>query len=254
MDFNVNHPLLFIVVGLIVALVLGQSVFFLVKALKRAKQIEIKSEVLKKTITTSIIFTIAPAVSILVGVISLSVALGIPLPWLRLSVVGSLSYETVAAGTTIETLGKSLSERLTDPSSYVTVAWVMTIGIVLGLFLVPLLTKKIQSGMINLEVKDKKWMEIFNNAMFLGMISAFLGYVFCDVTNLFRPDEWLIENGISRTSCLIPVFVFFTSGIIMAVLGILSKKLKQRWITDYALPISLIAGMAAAIPFTAWLG
>ena len=254
MDFYVNHPLLFIVVGLIVALVLGQSVFFLVKALKRAKQIQIKSDVLKKTITSSIVFTIAPAISILVGVISLSVALGIPLPWLRLSVVGSLSYETVAAGTTIETLGSSLSVQLNDPSSYVTVAWVMTIGIVLGLFLVPLLTKKIQSGMINLEVKDKKWMEIFNNAMFLGMISAFLGYVFCDVTNLFQTNEWLVEQGITRTSCLIPVLVFFTSGIVMAGLGILSKKLKERWITDYALPISLILGMAAAIPLTAWLG
>ena len=34
---------------------------------------------------------------------------------------------------------------------------------------------------------------------------------------------------------------------------LLSKKTKQRWITDYALPISLILGMASAIPFTMWL-
>ena len=254
MEFNVNHPLLFVIVAVIVLLVLGQSVFFLVKALKRAKELKMKSEVIKKTVTSSITFTIAPAISILVGVISLSVALGVPLPWLRLSVVGSLSYETVAAGNTIEALGSSMGIQISDASSYVTVAWVMTLGIILGLFIVPLLTKKIQSGMISLENKDKKWMEIFNSSMFLGMISAFLGYVFCDVTNLFRSDAWLLEQGITRTACLIPVCVMAVSAVTMIILGLLSKKTKQRWITDYALPISLILGMASAIPFTAWLG
>ena len=253
MEFNVNHPILFVVVGLIVALVLGQSIFFLVKALKRAKEINMDKAKVKKTITSSITFTIAPAISILVGVISLSVALGVPLPWLRLSVVGSLSYETVAAGSTIEALGSEMGIQITDPSSYVTVAWVMTLGIIVGLFLVPLLTKKIQSGMISLENKDKKWMEIFNSAMFLGMISAFLGYVFCDVTNLFLSDEKLLEMSVSRTACLIPVCVMAVSAITMIVLGLLSKKTKQRWITDYALPISLVLGMASAIPFTMWL-
>ena len=254
MEFNVNSPILFIIVGIIVALVLGQSIYFLVKALKRAKQLGMDKSVVKKTITSSATFTIAPAISILVGVITLSVSLGIPLPWLRLSVVGSLSYETVAAGNTLQALGLGMGSEITDASSFVTVAWVMTIGIILGLFLVPLLTKKIQGGMIKLENKDKKWMEIFNNAMFLGMISAFLGFVFCDVTNLFRSEEWLVLQGVSRTACLIPVFVMLVSAVVMVVLGLLSKKTKQRWITDYALPISLVLGMASAIPFTAWLG
>jgi hypothetical protein len=253
MKFDVNSPIIFIVVGLILALVLGQSIFFLVKALKRAKELGIDKKVVKKTITTSATFTIAPAISILVGVITLSVALGIPLPWLRLSVVGSLSYETVAAGSTLKALGASIGAKLTDPSAYVTVAFVMTIGIMLGLLLVPLLTKKIQSGLIKLENKDKKWMEILNNAMFLGMVSAFLGFVFCDVTNLFLSQEKLDALGVTRTACLVPVCVMVVSAIVMVVLGLLSKKTKQRWITDYALPISLVIGMASAIPFTMWL-
>jgi len=254
MEFSANHPIIFIIVGIVVALVLGQSIYFLVKALKRAKQIGMATSTVKKTVTSSITFTIAPAVAILVGVVSLSVSLGVPLPWLRLSVVGSLSYETVAASNTLLALGLDMSTLITDASAFVTVAWVMTIGICLGLFLVPLLTKKIQNGMISLENKDKKWMEIFNNAMFLGMISAFVGYVFCDVSNLFRSAEWLATQGVSRTECLIPVLVMLVSAIVMIVLGLLSKKTKQRWITDYALPISLVLGMASAIPFTMWLG
>ena len=47
MKFSVNHPIIFIMVGLIILTVLGQSVFFLVRALKRAKELGIKKEVIK---------------------------------------------------------------------------------------------------------------------------------------------------------------------------------------------------------------
>lgn len=244
MEFSVNSPILYIMVGVLIAAVLAQSVYFLVRAWRRAVELGISKDVLKKTASSSAIFTIAPAVAILVGVVSLSNSLGVALPWLRLSIIGSLTYETVAAGTALEELGLGLETQLTNASDYVTVLWVMTLGIIIGLIIVPLLTKKIQGGMVKLGNMDKKWSEILNNAMFLGMISAFLGYVFCDVSLVFNGD----------TSGLVPVCVMFVSAVVMAICGGLSVKMKIRWLTDYALPISLIAGMAAAIPITNWLG
>lgn len=44
------------------------------------------------------------------------------------------------------------------------------------------------------------------------------------------------------------------SALMMGISGLAVRKLKWSWIADYALPISLIAGMASAIPITAWLG
>lgn len=243
MEFNVNHPILFVIVGIIIAVVIAQSVYFLLKAIRRAKELGIKTETIKKTISSSAVFTIAPAISILVGVVALSKALGVALPWLRLSVIGSITYENVAAGNALNAAGQSMSETITDPNMYVTVLWVMTIGIAAGLILVPFLTKKIQTGMVKMGMKDKKWGEIFNNAMFLGMISAFLGYVFCDVADVFK----------GSTAGLIPVCVMIISALVMAVCGLISKKLKARWIEDYALPLSLVSGMAMAIPITGWL-
>ena len=38
MEFSVNHPILFLLVGLIIAVVVVQSVYFLVKAIRRAKE------------------------------------------------------------------------------------------------------------------------------------------------------------------------------------------------------------------------
>ena len=37
MEFYVNHPILFVLAGLLVAVVLGQSVYFLLKALRRSR-------------------------------------------------------------------------------------------------------------------------------------------------------------------------------------------------------------------------
>jgi hypothetical protein len=243
MTFNVNHPLLFVIVGAIIAIVLAQSAFFLARAIKRAKELGL-GEHIKKTVISAAIFTIAPAVAVLIGVVALSKSLGIPLPWLRLSVIGSITYETVAAGNALEAANMSAGTTVTDPSIYITIAWVMTVGIAAGLILVPFVTKKLQSGLAKVGMKDKKWGEIFNNAMFLGMISAFLGYVFCDVGLIAKGD----------TSGLIPVCVMVTSAVVMAICGTIATKCKIRWLTDYALPMSLIAGMASAIPFTMLLG
>ncbi len=244
MVFNVNHPILFILVGIIIAVVLAQSVYFLLKATRRAKELGIGSDTVKKTISSAGVFTIAPAVSVLVGVVVLSKALGVALPWLRLSVIGSITYENIAAQNALTAAGLSASETVTDPSIYVTILWVMTIGIAAGLVFVPFVTKRIQGGMMKMGMKDKKWGEIFNNAMFLGMISAFLGYVFCDVGSVFSGE----------TAGLIPVCVMVVSAAVMAVCGLMARKGGIRWLEDYALPFSLVLGMASAIPFTAWLG
>ena len=244
MEFNVNHPIIYIIVGAIIALVLAQSFFFLARAIKRAGQLGISKSIIKKTISSAAVFTVAPAIAILVGVVALSKSLGIALPWLRLSVIGSITYETVAAGNALEAAGMNAGTTITDASIFITIAWVMTVGIAAGLIFVPFVTKKIQNGLLQIGMKDKKWGEIFNNAMFLGMISAFLGYVFCDVGLVFNGD----------LSGLIPVCVMATSAVVMAICGIIATKAKIRWLTDYALPMSLIAGMASAIPFTALLG
>ena len=249
MEFHVNHPILFLLTGILVAVVLGQSVYFLIKALKRSREIGMDQAKIRKTIRTAAVFTVAPAVSIVISVIALSKSLGLPLPWLRLSVVGSLSYEAIAAENAVSAMGLSLGKISSlTAQQFVNITLVMTISILVGIWLVPVIGKKLLSGMSSLGAKDAKWAEIFQNAMFIGMISAFLGYVFCDLSRLWAPVE-----GYSTTSGLVPVCTMGVSALVMVVLGLLMRKPRLKWLGDYALPISLIIGMASAIPITNWL-
>ncbi len=249
MEFYVNHPALFVIAGILVAVVLAQSVYFLVKAMRRSRELGMDQVKIKKTIKTAALFTIAPAVAIVISVITLSKKLGVALPWLRLSVVGSMSYETIAASNALQAMGQSLgsSEPLTA-QQYVNVLFVMTISIMVGIWLVPAIGKKLQSGMTNLSKRDGKWADIFQNSLFIGMIAAFLGFVFCDFSRLWNPVE-----GYSATSGLIPVCVMAVSAIVMVVCGLAMRHPKLKWLNEYALPISLVVGMASAIPITAWL-
>lgn len=244
MEFNVNSPILFVMVALIIAVVLGQSVFFLIKAWRRAIEIGMDKKKLKKIVVSAVAFTIAPAIAIVISIMALSKDLGLPLPWLRLSVVGSLSYETIAAANAENAMGLTLGSGVAlNAQQYVTVIYVMTLSIMVGIWLVPVICKRMQNGMINLEKRDKKWADILSASMFIGMISAFVGFVFCDVSNAFKGD----------TTGLIPVLVMAVSALVMCISGILVKKIKAAWISDYALPLSLIIGMASAIPITSWL-
>ena len=245
MGFNVNSPELYVLAGLIVAAVLAQSVYFLVKAWRRGLELGMSRDKLKRIAVTSAVFTVAPAVAIVISVITLAKDLGVPLPWLRLSVVGSMSYETIAATNAESAMGLTFGQVSSlTASQYVTIVCVMTVSIMVGIWLVPVVGKKLQNGMISMENRDKKWSDIFSSSMFIGMISAFLGYVFCDFSKVFAGDM----------SGLIPPLVLLVSALVMCLAGLAVKKLKWPWISDYALPVSLIAGMAAAIPITAWLG
>ncbi len=250
MQFDVNHPILFVLAGIIIAAVLAQSVFFLLKALRRSKELGMDQKKIRKTITTAAVFTVAPAVAIVISIITLSKKLGLALPWLRLSVVGSMSYETVAANNALSAMDQSLgSGAALTAQQYVNVLLVMTISIMMGIWLVPVIGKKLQSGMSNLGKRDAKWADIFSNSLFIGMIAAFLGFVFCDLSRLWTPSELY-----TPTSGLIPVCVMAVSAIVMVICGLAMRLPKLKWLNEYALPISLIAGMASAIPITAWLG
>lgn len=236
MSFSPNSTLLFIVAGCVILFVIGQSLFFLIRAYKRAKELGMDMGQVRKTIWSSALFTIAPAVSILLGVITLSKFLGLPLPWIRMSVIGAITYELPAATSTAKAFGISLSETITDPRIYSAIAWVMTLGIMPSIILVPVLLKKIQKGLLKMKNKDAKWGDLFSTSLFLGMIAAFSGMVFADVRNGL--EGW------------IPVFVLLCSAVVMGLCGILIKKCKMTWLENYALPISMLVAMIFAMVIT----
>lgn len=237
-NFSVNHPLLFILAGVAVLIVALQSVVFLRKAWKRALELGFSKEKLKKLAVSAAVFSIAPAIAVGIGVITLAGTLGIPLPWLRLSVVGAIMYELSAAETAASALGTSLTGTL-SATEFSAVAWTMTIGITTGLVLIPLFCEKTTNGVSQIGMKDKKWGEHFTNGLFFALIATFVGSGLADVT---KGGDGLVTALVLLVSC-----------VLMVLCGIARNKLGWKWLNDYAVPICMVLSMLAAIPLTAWI-
>ena len=143
MEFNNSSLGLYLIAGAVILFVLVQSVFFLVKAWKQGKKLGLSKSKLRNAVTSSALFTVPSALSVLATVIALAPALGLVIPWVRLSVLGNLMYETTAAEAAMEAFGHQggMAVPVTDPEVYAGVAWVMTLGICFSLVLLPFLAK-----------------------------------------------------------------------------------------------------------------
>lgn len=229
-----NSKLLYLLASLVIGFVLLQSIVFLKIAWNRGIQIGLSKSKMLETVKTSVIFAIVPSIPIVISLIAIAPILGMPFSWLRLSIVGSSSYELIAAGMGAKSMGvDGLGGVGYTPQVFGNSMLVMSIGIIWGLLTCVLFLKKYQSKMKNVQQKDSKWSEILINALFFGMLSVFLG-------------EPLAERGIS-------LYVLLSSAFIMVLLIYIAKKFRLRWLNDFALSLSMIGGMALAILYSGLL-
>lgn len=264
MDFNSNSPMLYLIAGAVILFVLGQSLFFLIKSWKHGKELGIDSKKLKNAVTSSALFTVPSALSVLATVIALAPALGLVIPWVRLSVIGNLMYETTAAEAAMEALGHEggMAVPVTDPEVYAGVAWVMTLGICFSLVILPFVAKPLHKKFLAAGKKEetpvqetaenapetakkKRGLNGFINefatpAIFIGLIGAFIARA---IIGAGKPETFGDGAGVLS---IITLVVAVVSSII---LEILAKKFKLSWLEPFVMPIGMIIAMIAAIVF-----
>ena len=237
-DFK-ESGFMYAVAAFVILFVVAESVFFIVKAVKRARELGISNETIKSTVVSSILFTIAPALSILTTVIALAGALGIVLPWIRLSVIGNLAYETVASETMLNVFHSNLSAEITDPAQFGAVAWVMTIGTSFALVLTPLMCKTIQlrvGKVVNKSEKTSKAADVISAAAFIGIIAAFVA----------RAIYGKYPNGVGDAGVM-SICVLVTAVLVSLLLEALCEKYKLTKLQPFAMPLSMFTAMGMAM-------
>jgi hypothetical protein len=223
----------YLIVGIIFLYILSQSVYFLIKAYKEARRIGFSNKQLRETISSSMIFSIAPSVAILIGLVALSKVLGPLFASMRLGTLGAVTYELP----TTQLIVELYSVTQLTPGMVVTILWVLTLGCIPPLLIIPIFFQKWSGKLDSIKKKDNAWTKIMMDALFIGMISAFVGLILA---------KKVPEVGDPYFSFL-SLMVFFTSAILIVIFGLLIKKLNWQWLKNYALPLSMILSMAIAI-------
>lgn len=238
---SVNSISFYLIVAAVLIFVITMCCIFLVKSYKAGIAIGMDKKDLKKVITSSATFTLLPSISILLGVVALSGTLGVPFSWLRLSVIGSLQYELNVAEIAASALGLSgLRLEELDIGAFVTIALVMTAGILGGLFCSIFFMKKylnkISTKPKKAQTGEKKasFGDHATTAMFVGLCAAYIG----SYVGRIMPGEYFDY---------MPLFTAGVAAVVMAVFEFLIQKKDMKVLENFSLAASMLAAMAAAV-------
>jgi len=238
---SVNSGAFYLIVACVLAFVVIMCFAFLVKSYKAGIEIGMDKKELRKVITSSATFTLLPSISILLGVVALSGTLGVPFSWLRLSVIGALQYELNVAEIAATSIGLSgLKVDEMSMGTFVTIALVMTVGILGGIicciFFLKKYLGKISSKPKKVEKGEKKksFGDHATTAMFVGLCAAYIGaYV-----GRMIPGEYFDY---------MPLFTAVVAAVIMAIFEFLIQKKNLKVLENFSLAASMLIAMASAV-------
>ncbi len=235
---------LYLISGTVILFVVALSVFFMVRAYRAGIAIGMDKVKLKRTITSSVTFSLLPSISILLGVIALSGTLGIPLPWLRLSVVGALHYETSVADIAAKSIGLSgLNVEEMTLQAFTTIALLMTVGIIWGVLCTAIFgkgySKKLQKN-TSKKSGGRSFGDDAMTAMFIGLITAYTGSYIGQLIQL-QDGKPII------TGQYLQLVTFAFSAIAMAIFTYFAEKKKMAWLDNFSIAGSMLVGMTAAV-------
>ena len=233
---KVNSTPLYFVVGAVLLFVACGCLWFIVRSYKAGIKIGMKKEVLKKAITSSAFFTVLPAVSILLGVIALSGSLGVPTAWMRLSVVGNLSYEAIAAESAAQAMGATLDSSVLTPDNLVTIIAVMTTGICWGILCTIFLCKKYSTKCQKMLSKGsgtgkRSFADWAMVAMFIGFCGTFIGAYASEAVR----GTW------------VPLITALVAALVMKICQFFSEKKNAEWLENFSLALSMLVAMASSV-------
>lgn len=228
-----NSPAMAIFCGLAILVVLVQAAVFFRVAWKQALEMGLSKADLVKVVKSSAVFSIVPSLPIIISYMILLPALGKFFPWLRLSVIGSATYETLAANMAVTSFGfDSLGSADFSPDVFGSLLWVVTLGVFLS-SLSALLLRRFDSRMQSVTTNPNSFGKVIPNIMFLGMMATLSAPYLADVTNI--PSMAAIV----------------VSALVMIGLNAVGKRAPV--LKEFAFSLSMIAGMAAACLITAIL-
>ena len=231
-----NSRLLYILVAGGLGLIFLLCAVMLKMAWGRCLELGISKQKIKDVIKSSVLFSIVPSISIVIGLFSLAAVIGVPWPWFRLSVVGSVCYELMAAdmaatGAGYESIGALAAAD--NGSIAGAIMFVMSIGIMFGIVTCTIFGKKIQTSMASFREKNGAWGALATGCFTLAMLVVFLP------VQVFKG----------------PVFTLtlITSALITLAHNIIIKKTGWTWLSNFVLADSLVLAMVASVFFDSLL-
>ena len=229
----ITSPLLLVLVIIGLVYITGFSIVYLAKAKKRALEMGITKEEVNDIVKSSAIFSIVPSLSIVIGLIALAASLGTVWSWWRLSVIGSLSFETQIATSLAAMLGfTSTTEMVASASGeqFGVVMILMSVGMLAGFTVLLPFGKKLSTS-VDKSKGGNGWSSVLSGCFMLVLLAVYVPVLLiCDT---------------------IQALVMITGLIVALALSVLASKPGLAWLNNIIMAGSMIAGMLSSLLWTA---
>lgn len=227
-----NSRVVWVLVVAMMAFVMTVAVIFFRRAWIRAQELGFTKAELGAVVKATVSYSLVPSVAILIGLFGIAALVGLPWGWYRLSVLGSVSYEIMAADTALKAMGTSIDQA--SAGDFVLVASVMSLCITGGLVTSALFARKLQSGAMKLKEGDRRWGALGNSTFMLTIMVVLL-------------VPMLLAGGVG-------LLTWATSVVITVILALVMKATGARWLNEFILAIALVGAMAASVMWTTVIG
>ena len=225
----ISSPLLLTMVIIGLVYIVGFSLVYLKKAYSHCLELGISKSELKTVIKSSLVFSIVPSLSIVVGLFALISILGTVWSWWRLSVIGSLSYESLISSSVASAIGYATNAEMLENATgrqFGVVMILMSIGMLSGFFILLPLGKKLSMS-VNKTEGTNNWKYVLSGTFMLCLFAVYIPVL-------------LIGDTVQAA-------VMITGLVIAVALGIIAKKPGLKWLNDFIMAFSMIGGMISSI-------
>lgn len=223
-----NSGMVWILCAITVAIAALQAVLYMRLAKKTAKRVQLPSEIPNKAFRIGLISAIGPAMGVFIVMVGLMAAIGGPMAWTRLSIIGAAATELTAA-----TYGATAAGVELGGAGYtltvMAISWfAMALNGAGWLLVTGIFTPSLEKLRDKMSGGDTKWLAVLSGACSLGIF----GYL--------NANEIIKGWGNALASI---------TGALSMVLLVKFVVPKCPKLMEYTLGIAMIVGMVCAVAY-----
>lgn len=234
-----NSAIMWIACGIPVVFVIFQAVLFLRSSYAAGKEVGLTNDQLKKAVKSSAVTSIGPSIVVLSGMLSLLVTMGGPVGWMRLSMIGSVMFEGLAAGIGTQTVGVTLGTDPMTAEAYTMALWTMILCSIGWVLFATFSANKMDKIQNKLSGGSKGKLMMIASCAIIGVFSAMCAQ------HLAKPIYQMMQKAdpavlaVSNKNALACIL----GAVIMFVLNTIANKKNIGWLKEWALTITIVAAM-----------
>lgn len=223
----------------VVAMVAIQAMIFVKKAKEAAPIVDLSESDVKKAFRVGATSAIGPALGVFVVMLGLMSAIGGPLAWQRLAIIGAAPTELAAAKMAAQAQGVTLGGQNYGLINFANACWVMALNGSAWLLSTALFSDKFDNMSKKIAGGSSKKLGLFGSAAMLGAMGFLTINDINKGLNLPKADYGYI-------ACAI------TAAIAMVILEQIGKKFPK--LVEFNLGIAMVIGMIGAAVFNSIAG